>query len=79
MTGVFKIKLNGEVIHYTKFSDIPEQIGAVISFMPDYPEPPHKIVELQYQLLLLQLLYLVLMKMLLTKMKLNQYLSVKAI
>jgi hypothetical protein len=41
MTGVFKIKLNGEVIHYTKFSDIPEQIGAVISFMPDYPEPPH--------------------------------------
>ena len=41
MTGVFKIRINGEVIRYTEFADIPEQIGAVIAFIPDVPEPPH--------------------------------------
>lgn len=41
MTGVFEIKINGELIRYTEFEAIPHQIGAVISFMPDYPEPPH--------------------------------------
>ena len=41
MTGVFKIKINGEIIRYTEFADIPEQIGAVIAFFPDVPEPPH--------------------------------------
>ena len=41
MNGVYKIKLNGDIVTYNKFSDIPAQFGAVISFMPDTPEPPH--------------------------------------
>ena len=41
MTGVFKIRINGEVMRYTEFADIPSQFGAVISYIPDHPEPPH--------------------------------------
>jgi hypothetical protein len=41
MNGVYKIKLNGDLVTYNKFSDIPAQFGAVISFKPDHPEPPH--------------------------------------
>jgi len=41
MNGVYKIKLNGDLVTYNKFSDIPSEFGAVISFAPDYPEPPH--------------------------------------
>lgn len=41
MKGVYKIKINREVITYDNYNDIPENIGAVISFLPDYPEPPH--------------------------------------
>jgi hypothetical protein len=41
MKGKFIIRMHGEVIPYTDFESIPDQIGAVISFMPDIPEPPH--------------------------------------
>ena len=41
MTGVFKIRINGEVMRYTVFADIPAQFGAVISYIPDHPKPPH--------------------------------------
>lgn len=41
MNGEYKILMNGEMITYTRFQDIPNKIGALISFMPNYPEPPH--------------------------------------
>jgi len=41
MNGVYKIKLNGDIATYNKFSDIPAQFGAVISYIPEHPQPPH--------------------------------------
>lgn len=41
MKGKFIIRMHGEDVTYTNYNTIPHQIGAVISFMPDYPEPPH--------------------------------------
>ena len=41
MKGEYIIILNGTIHTYTDFDDIPDKIGAVISFNPDYPEPPH--------------------------------------
>ena len=41
MKGELIIKINKKLHTFTDFSDIPSKIGAVISFMPEYPEPPH--------------------------------------
>ena len=41
MKGEFIIKINNKLHTFTDFGDIPSKIGAVISFMPEYPEPPH--------------------------------------
>lgn len=41
MKGKFKVLIESEIKRYTDYDDIPDRIGAVISFMPDYPEPPH--------------------------------------
>ena len=41
MKGKFIIRMHGEDVTYTNYNTIPNQIGAVISFMPDYPSPPH--------------------------------------
>jgi hypothetical protein len=41
MNGEFQILIKGELRTYTNFDDIPEKIGAIIKFVPDYPESPH--------------------------------------
>jgi hypothetical protein len=35
------VKIGSSVLTYTNLNDVPEEIGAVVSFKPDYPEPPH--------------------------------------
>jgi hypothetical protein len=37
----FTILLGDDLMIYNKFEDIPEEITAVISFLPDIPPPPH--------------------------------------
>ena len=37
----FKFIVNGELITYDKYEDIPEEFEHVIRFMPDVPEEPH--------------------------------------
>jgi len=39
--GKFVIKIGNQLHTYTQYDEIPNEIGAVISFMPEYPEPPH--------------------------------------
>ena len=41
MDGKFVIKINNQIHTYTQYDDIPSEIGAVISFEPNYPSPPH--------------------------------------
>ncbi len=41
MKGDFKILIKGDIHSYTEFDDIPEKIGAVVKYLPDYPESPH--------------------------------------
>jgi len=41
MEGEFKVRINNRIFTYNNTNDIPNEIGAVISFKPDYPEPPH--------------------------------------
>ena len=41
MEGVFKIKVGRSIYTYTNFDEIPQEIGAVISFNPKYPKEPH--------------------------------------
>jgi len=41
MTHEFVILLNGELLTYTKYEDIPEKFDNVIRFIPKIPEPPH--------------------------------------
>tara|TARA_B100000929_G_scaffold274793_1_gene248228 strand:+ start:77 stop:286 length:210 start_codon:yes stop_codon:yes gene_type:complete len=41
MDGKFLIKIGSEILTYNNFDDIPKEIGAVISFKPNYPTPPH--------------------------------------
>ena len=41
MAHEFVILVNGELITYTKYEDIPEIFDNVIRFVPEIPEPPH--------------------------------------
>ena len=41
MRGEYVIKINGELITYTDYDEIPNTFDHVISFNPDWPEPPH--------------------------------------
>ena len=41
MKGEYVIKINGELITYTDYDDIPNTFDHVILFNPDWPEPPH--------------------------------------
>ena len=43
MKGEYVIKINGELITYTDYDDIPSTFDNVISFNPDWPEPPHTV------------------------------------
>jgi|TARA_B110000285_G_scaffold149111_1_gene166445 hypothetical protein len=37
----FQFIVNGELITYDKYKDIPEKFEHVIKFIPDIPEEPH--------------------------------------
>ena len=41
MEGKFVVKINNKLHIYTQYDEIPNEIGAVISFEPNYPSPPH--------------------------------------
>ena len=41
LVGEFVIKRNKKLERYDKFDDIPNSFEHLISFKPDYPEPPH--------------------------------------
>ena len=41
MKGEYVIKINGELITYTDYDDIPNTFDHVIKFNPDWPEEPH--------------------------------------
>ena len=41
LIGEFVIKINGKLERYNKFDDIPNSFEHLISFKPDYPQPPH--------------------------------------
>ena len=41
MKGEFIIMVEGELITYTDYDDIPNTFNHVIKFNPDYPEGPH--------------------------------------
>ena len=43
MKGEYIILQNGELITYTDYDDIPSTFDNVISFNPDWPEPPHSV------------------------------------
>ena len=37
----FQFVVNGELVLYDKYEDIPEDFEHVIKFIPDMPEEPH--------------------------------------
>ena len=41
MKGNFQVLIDKKVKKFTNYEDIPETISEVISFEPDFPEPPH--------------------------------------
>ena len=41
MIGKFTILKDKRVLKFTNFDDIPISFNHVVSFEPDYPEPPH--------------------------------------
>ena len=41
MKGEYVIKINGELITYTDYDDIPNSFDHVISFNPHWPDSPH--------------------------------------
>ena len=41
LIGEFVIKRNKKLERYNKFDDIPNSFEHLISFKPDYPQPPH--------------------------------------
>ena len=41
MAHEFVILLNGELLTYTKYEDIPKKFDNVVRFIPKIPEPPH--------------------------------------
>ena len=43
MKGEYVVKINGDLITYDDYDDIPSTFENVISFNPDWPEPPHTV------------------------------------
>lgn len=41
MAHKFKILLNGKVMEYENYEDIPESFDNLIAFIPDIPPGPH--------------------------------------
>ena len=41
ITGHFVILKDNKRLKFTNFDDIPSSFNHLISFVPDYPEPPH--------------------------------------
>ena len=41
MKGNFQVLIDKKVKKFTNYEDIPDTISEVISFEPDFPEPPH--------------------------------------
>ena len=41
LEGEFTIRKDGELLNFTKISDIPEEFDHVIKFMPKLPDEPH--------------------------------------
>jgi hypothetical protein len=41
MTGEFTVMINGELVTYTNYNDIPDTFEHVIKYAPDWPRPPH--------------------------------------
>ena len=41
MTGEFTVMINGELVTYTNYNDIPDTFEHVIKYAADWPEPPH--------------------------------------
>ena len=41
MTGEFTVMINGELVTYTNYNDIPDMFEHVIKYAPDWPRPPH--------------------------------------
>ena len=41
MKGEYVIKINGELITYTDYDDIPDVFDHIIKFNPDWPKSPH--------------------------------------
>jgi len=41
LEGEFTIRKDGELLNYTKISDIPAEFDHVIKFMPNMPDEPH--------------------------------------
>ena len=39
--AVFQFLVNGKLVLYDKYEDIPEEFEHVIRFIPDVPEGPH--------------------------------------
>jgi len=41
MKGVFQVLMNGEVVTYTDYDEIPDQYDNLIRFAPEIPPEPH--------------------------------------
>jgi len=41
MIGEFKVLKGGKILTFTNYDDILQEVDNVISFKPDWPEPPH--------------------------------------
>ena len=41
MLGSFTILKDKRILKFTNFDDIPLSLNHLVSFEPDYPEPPH--------------------------------------
>ena len=41
LEGEFTIRKDGELLNFTKISDIPDEFDHVIKFMPKLPDEPH--------------------------------------
>ena len=40
-TGEFIVRVDGEEQSYTDYNDVPQEVEAVIKFLPNVPEDPH--------------------------------------
>jgi len=41
MRGEYKVLKDGKILKYDNYDDIPQEFDNVISYKPDWPEPPH--------------------------------------